>query len=267
VIEIASVAGIATIQDAGRAGHMNQGVPPGGALVPELLASANANARNAADEAAIEVQGALTIVARGPVVLGTDDGDTFAMRDGDRRVIIGQQRLVHYVAVRGGIDLPRVLGGRGTLLVASLGGYEGRPLRRGDLVPVGKAPYRDAPPAERHASVDRYAPVRVVLGPDLDRFDPHAIDVLLTSTFAVDARSDRVGTRLGGPRLACAQDPAALSAPMVRGAIQVPPSGEPIVLGPDHPTIGGYPVIATVVRGHLGSLAGRRIGASVRFVT
>jgi allophanate hydrolase subunit 2 len=119
--------------------------------------------------------------------------------------------------------------------------------------------------------------LRVVLGPDLDVFDRAAVDALMTATFVVDARSDRVGTRLTGPRLDYAADSTAsgaggtpstgISAPMVRGAIQVPPSGEPIVLGPDHPTTGGYPVIATVVRGHLGSLGGRRAGARVQFVT
>jgi allophanate hydrolase subunit 2 len=79
-------------------------------------------------------------------------------------------------------------------------------------------------------------------------------------------RSDRVGIRLEGPGLARVDDDTALSAPMMRGAIQVPASGEPIVLGPDHPTTGGYPVIATVVRADLGALSARQVGALVRFV-
>jgi allophanate hydrolase subunit 2 len=89
--------------------------------------------------------------------------------------------------------------------------------------------------------------------------------VFLASSFTIDARSDRVGTRLAGPRLLSTQDPAAPSAPMVRGAVQTPSSGLPIVLGPDHPTTGGYPVIATVLREDLGSVGARPVGARVRF--
>ena len=107
----------------------------------------------------------------------------------------------------------------------------------------------------------------VVLGPDLDRFAPGAVDRLLAGPFAVDARSDRIGTRLVGPALERLDADDGLSAPMVRGAIQVPASGQPIVLGPDHPTTGGYPVIATVVRGSIGALGARPVGAPVRFVT
>ncbi|HXN34106.1 MAG TPA: hypothetical protein VN894_19710 [Polyangiaceae bacterium] len=264
MIEIVAAAGLATVQDGGRPGHMHEGVPPGGALVPELLARANAAARNAPGEAAIEAFGAITIIARGPILVASDDGDARVLRDGDTVPLAGSRARVRYVAVRGGIDVPRVLGGRGTLLVARLGGHEGRPLRRGDVLRVGAAPPDDRtiPPP-----IDADAPVQVVLGPDLDRFPATTIDAFLASTFTVDARSDRVGARLAGPRLESLADPASPSAPMVRGAIQVPPSGELIVLGPDHPTTGGYAVIATVVRRHLGPLAARPIGAAVRFVT
>lgn len=266
MIEIISVAGLATVQDGGRAGHMHEGVPAGGALVPQMLARANAAARNATDEAAIEVIGAITIVARGaPIIVADDDGDTRALNDGETCAIAsGPKTRVRYVAVRGGIDVPRVLGGRGTLVVACLGGHEGRPLRRGDALGVRGAPPHDAPVPP---ALDNDAPVRVVLGPDLDRFDGRTVEAFLASAFAVDARSDRVGIRLVGPRLVCEQERGAVSAPMVRGAIQVPPSGELIVLGPDHPTTGGYPVIATVTLDHQGTLAARPIGAPVRFAS
>jgi biotin-dependent carboxylase-like uncharacterized protein len=262
MLEILSVTGLATVQDGGRAGRMHEGVPPGGPLVPEMLARANAAASNAPDEASIESFGPIKLAARGTIVVGTDEGEARALRDGEEYMLATGSARVRYLAVRGGIDVPRVLGGRGTLLVASLGGHEGRPLRRGDLLRVGTAASRESPivPA---VSLD--SRVRVVLGPDLDRFDARSVEAFLSSSFTVDARSDRVGIRLSGPRLLCPDDPMALSAPMVRGAIQVPPSGEPIVLGPDHPTTGGYPVIATVIRGHLGSLSARRIGARVEF--
>jgi KipI family sensor histidine kinase inhibitor len=263
VIEIATATGLATIQDGGRPGYMHQGVPPGGPLVPELLSRANAAVSDAPGEAAIEALGAITIVARGAILVASDDGHTLALQSGETFSLAGGPSAVRYLAVRGGIDVPLVLGGRGTLVVARLGGHEGRPLRRGDLLRVAAAPLdvRAIP-----SPIDASAPVQVVLGPDLDRFSEHAIEHLFGSTFTIDARSDRVGARLKGPPLTSATDPASPSAPMVRGAIQVPPSGEPIVLGPDHPTTGGYPVIATVVRRCLGSVAARHTGAPIRFV-
>jgi biotin-dependent carboxylase-like uncharacterized protein len=265
MIEVVATAGLATVQDGGRPGHMHEGVPPGGALVPELLARANAAARNAHGEAAIEVFGALTLATRAPLLLATDDGVVRTLGDGETWTIACSRARVRYVAVRGGIDVPRVLDGRGTLLVARLGGHEGRPLRKGDALRVGDAPVRHdaAPPAP-----DLLTPICVVPGPDLDRFPTSTLEALLGSPFEVSARSDRVGVRLVGAMLSRREnDPGDMdvSRPMVRGAIQVPASGEAIVLGPDHPTTGGYPVLATAVRGHVGALMARPVGARVRF--
>jgi allophanate hydrolase subunit 2 len=130
------------------------------------------------------------------------------------------------------------------------------------VLQVGRSsPCEDvAPPAP-----ERGTAIRVVKGPDLHRFDASALDLLLTSEFEVSTRSDRVGTRLVGPPLPRTDDDTGFSAPMVRGAIQVPLSGEAIVLGPDHPTTGGYPVLATVVRADFGALMARRAADRVRF--
>jgi biotin-dependent carboxylase-like uncharacterized protein len=263
VIEVVVATGIVTVQDGGRRGHMHEGVPEGGALVPELLARANAAAGNADLDAALEVQGLLTITVRDAVVVAADDGVPHHLASGDTWTLACGAARVRYASVRGGIDVPIVLGGRGTLLVAGLGGHHGRPLRRGDVLRVGGAAnlHGDLP---RVPALDRA--IRVIPGPDVDRFDSMAMEVLLASDYRVSMRSDRVGIRLEGPRLARIDDDTAVSAPMVRGAIQVPASGEPIVLGPDHPTTGGYPVLATVVRADLGALAARPVRALVRFV-
>jgi biotin-dependent carboxylase-like uncharacterized protein len=263
MIEIVAIAGLATIQDAGRPGRMHEGVPPGGALVPDLLSRANAAARNARGEAAIEVFGGVTLTARDSLLLAADDGVLRCLRAGERWTLGAEGRRVRYVAVRGGIDVPSRLGGRGTLLVAGLGGQEGRALRRGDVLSIGRAVEHDGPLA---GVPDLDAPVRVVPGPDRERFAEHALRTLLASAFVVSSRSDRVGVRLVGPALQRADGDVAVSGPMVRGAIQVPSSGEPIVLGPDHPTTGGYPVLATVVGADAGAVMARPIGASVRFV-
>jgi len=263
VIVLVALAGLATVQDGGRPGHMHEGVPPGGALVPELLARANAAARNGVGEAALELVGSLTIAAEAPVLVATDEGVPHELGPGTSWTASSAGGRVRYVAVRGGFDVPAALGGRGTLLVAGLGGHEGRALRRGDRLPVGTGQPVSAgvPPS----TPDLEGPLPLVLGPDLDRFDAEAVDVLRCSTFRIDPRSDRVGVRLSGPTIRCRDAGVAPSSPMVRGAIQVPPSGAPVVLGPDHPTTGGYPVLATLVRGAFGSLAARPPGAPVRF--
>jgi biotin-dependent carboxylase-like uncharacterized protein len=266
MITVVAMAGLATVQDGGRPGRMHEGVPPGGALVPELLARANAAVGNADDEAAIELFGAMTLEAPCGTWVASDDGTACELggpgESASWRIACAGAR-VRYVAVRGGVDVPRVLGGRGTLLLAGLGGHEGRALRRGDALRVGAAqgrPRRDvAPPA-----LD--GDIRVVVGPDFDRFEAGAVDALLAGTFQVSDRSDRVGIRLSGPALPAGGDAVGASCPMTRGAIQIPPSGLPIVLGPDHPTTGGYPILATVVSASLGALGARRVGAPVRFV-
>jgi biotin-dependent carboxylase-like uncharacterized protein len=271
MIRVLAVTGFATVQDAGRPGRMHEGVPPGGALVAEHLALANAAVGNAAGEAGIEVFGAITLASDEPVLVAEGAGRAPRLLTGEAWSVASSGARVGYVAVRGGIDVSSVLGGRGTLLSGGFGGHEGRPLRRGDALRVGQAPPRGdvaSIEAARLAALrtfDLRAAIRVVPGPDADRFAPGALDVLLGSPFEVAAQSDRVGVRLRGPALPRTDDDAAVSGPMVRGAIQVPSAGEPIVLGPDHPTTGGYPVVATVVRADFGALMARPLGAVVRF--
>jgi allophanate hydrolase subunit 2 len=259
-IEILAVAGLATVQDGGRPGHMHEGVPAGGPMVPELHARANVAARNPAGDAAIELFGVVTLAARGgSLEVAGDDTAVRVLRDGESFTCRGS-----YLAVRGGVAVPRLLGGRGTLLVAGLGGHEGRGLRAGDVLAVGAS---ETVEAAIPSAPDLDGPVRVVLGPDLDRFEAGAVDALLGAVFTITPQRDRVGIRLDGPAIPGRTDDAAPSSPMVRGAIQVPPSGGPIVLGPDHPTTGGYPVLATVASSHFGAFAARRPGSRVRFVT
>jgi allophanate hydrolase subunit 2 len=242
VITVVAVSGLVTVQDGGRPGHMHEGVPPGGPLVPELLARANAAVGNEEHEAGLELFGALTLAGNAGTQVASDDGVPVELGSREAWSVGVAGARVRYVAVRGGIDVARVLGGRGTLLGAGLGGHEGRALRRGDVLPVG----------ERGTARRRPPPA----APELDA----AIE------FRVDPRSDRVGVRLTGPGLRRVGDDLGASSPMLRGAIQVPLSGEPIVLGPDHPTTGGYPVLAVVVVASQGALGARPVGGCVRFV-
>jgi 5-oxoprolinase (ATP-hydrolysing) subunit C len=269
-IEILSVRGLTTVQDAGRPGRMHEGVPPGGSLVPELAARANAAAGNADSAALLEIFGGVAVAPRGgSLVLATEEGLARAFAADEPFDVPPSRTLrARYLAPSGGLVVPEALGARGTLLVARLGGLDGRALRRGDRIPVGTP----APsPASLHetsrawAPLDLSRPVRIVRGPDASDFPPEALDALLGGSFTLLATSDRTGARLAGPVLARTSSDLAPSAPMVRGAIQVPSSGQPIVLGPDHPTTGGYPVLAVVARVDLGRLFARGVGAKVDF--
>src|SRR5688572_13419292 len=262
-LEVLEAGGPVLVQDGGRAGLMHHGVPPGGALVPEWLAAANRSVGNVWSAAALECYGRLELRLHGREAWVSVEGRAFWVRAGEQfSVPAPEVGVVRYAAVEGGLGVPEVLGGRGTLPVARLGGIEGRVLKRGDVLPLGAG---GGPREEPAVELPLEGEVRVVLGPDLGRFGGDAVEVLLESSFTVSPTSDRVGMRLRGPGLPQADEGSGLSGPMVRGALQVPGSGEVIVLGPDHPTTGGYPVLAVVIRADWGCLAARRPGATVRF--
>jgi len=262
-LRIARAAGLSTVQDGGRRGYLRHGIPPGGALVPELLARANAAAHNTPCQAAVETFGSVTVVARGQLQLGSDDGSEVELRDGESWTLTCDGARLRYLAVRGGVDVPVVLGARGTLLVASLGGMDGRALRAGDELRVGTIGPNDGP---LPPALDLTVPIHVIPGPDQDLLPDEALEQLLSGAFGIDPRSDRVGVRLMGPLLPRPGGDTGASRPMVRGAIQVPPDGQPIVLGPDHPVTGGYPVIATVATEDLGRLGALPVGSPLRLV-
>ncbi|MEO7734050.1 MAG: allophanate hydrolase subunit 2 family protein, partial [Kofleriaceae bacterium] len=149
------------------------------------------------------------------------------------------------------------LGGRGALLCAGLGGL----LRSGQQLAADAHPAVAAtpPPVEPPD-----APIRLVAGPDPGQFLPQALAQLLAASYRISPSSNRVGTRLEGPAVPRSAAPE-VSRPMVIGAIEVPGDGAPIVLGPEHPTTGGYPIVAVVARADLGRLFSIRLGGAVRF--
>ncbi len=259
----------ATVQDGGRAGQLARGLPPSGPLDPETFAAANAAVGNTPDAAAIEVPlGALLVRARGDLSISVDGAAPFRLADGESFRMGEETRAVRYLAVRGGVDVPMTLGARATLLVARLGGAGGRALRRRDIVPVGDPEGADTRfiPHSTAISEDEIATIVIDEGPHVDRFPTGALDVLLSSTFVVSRLGDRVGQRLEGAKIPREGPDLALPVPMLRGAMQVTTDGTPIVLGPDHPTTGGYPVLAVVCRSSWGALARRRPGERLRFV-
>ncbi|HEU4533184.1 MAG TPA: hypothetical protein VFS00_03665, partial [Polyangiaceae bacterium] len=191
--------------------------------------------------------------------------------------------------VAGGFDVPLLLGARATLAVARLGGFEGRFVRAGDLLPAGAhepvtasaapqphaARLASAPQAPALASAALEAPpetlpdvatLYVDPGPHLERFPREAWGALLSGAWSLGRLVDRVGARIEGPPLPREGSDLSVPCPMVRGAMQVSREGQPIVLGPDHPTTGGYPVLAVVRRESLARLGRLRPGHPLRFV-
>jgi 5-oxoprolinase (ATP-hydrolysing) subunit C len=250
-----------TVQDRGRVGWMHHALPSGGPLDPSLFGHTHGPLGNRADAAAVEIPWHGAVFRAQGVVMVSVDGALRTLEDGDVLEVPAIDRAVRYVGVKGGVDVPIALGSRGTLAVASLGGLDGRMLRKGDVLPVG-----DAVGASREMSsytVDFDAPIEVIVGPD--DFDAASLAALASGVFTVTPRVDRVGMRLAGEGVTPPGDASGRSSPMVRGAIEVTPDGSLIVLGPDHPVTGGYPVIAVLATSAFGALAQRRPGASVRF--
>jgi antagonist of KipI len=188
-----------------------------------------------------------------------------------------------YLAVGGGFDVPAVLGSRGTDLRARIGGFHGRALVTGDVLPLGgcaeaiergRLLLRSAverPPIAyprwfaAHDPGERPATVRLVRGGQFGWFSAAAQRQLLEEPFQVGPQSDRMGYRLAGPRLELTQPRTMLSEATAAGTVQVPPDGNPIVLMADHPPTGGYPKIAHVITADLGIVAQARPGDTIRF--
>lgn len=280
MIELVRAGGLATVQDLGRPGWAHLGVPPSGAADPQSLQLANRLVGNEHAAAALELTlrgprlrfGAGTVVAlTGAAMPGSFDGARPLPLNSPRYVRAGQTLELgtasggvrSYLAVRGGIDVPAVLGSRATDLLTGLGPA---PLRVGDAVAIGSAagpmPGVDLAPVAPRPS----EPVLgVVLGPRADWFAASALERLASESFAVGSRSDRIGVRLEGVALEPDHGEQLASEGVVTGAIQVPPSGDPILLLTDHPTTGGYPVIAVVAEADLAAAGQLRPGQRVRF--
>lgn len=261
-IAVGRVTGLAFVEDGGRVGRLAEAIPRGGALDLEALATANLAIGNEPGAAAIERYGAVELVARGEVTIADERGRIVLLAAGERTSFPWDgTRRVGYLAIDGGIDVPQFLGGAGTVLALGRGGLEGRLLRVGDVLSLGAPGHRTRFCSAR----DDASPIRVTAGPDLDRLDPRALDALIDATWKLDARSDRTGTRLVGPVLAHREGARAITTPMIEGAIECPPGSPPIVLGPEHPTTGGYPVVAVIARADLSRFHRMRLGSAVRF--
>jgi biotin-dependent carboxylase-like uncharacterized protein len=271
---------LSTLQDSGRWGHLRNGVTPAGAMDMIALAAANLLVGNPPGEAAIEftlvgdtleldAEGARVAIA-GDVALtvagvAASSWRSFALRRGERIQVGALRRGARgYLAVAGGFATPLELGSRSTHVRSGLGGG---PLRAGDRLPIA----RDKAPAGADVAIDPAAlpyldgAIRVVLGPQDDRFTAEGIATFLSGEYALTAEADRMGYRLDGPEIEHRDGFNTISDTILTGSIQVPGTRKPIVLMADRQTTGGYPKIATTATASLPSLAQMKPGDRLRF--
>jgi len=268
-----------TVQDAGRIGYRASGVPRSGAMDGWALATANLAVGNLVDAAALEwavgggslrFEREMMIALAGAEPDATLDGAPAPLNEAIP-VGAGQELTVHrfrarrflYVAIRGGVDCPIVLGSRSTYLPAGLGGIDGRRLMRGDTIPVGNA---SAPGRAGGATPTGRAPdynsevIRVIGGTE-----SRLLESFFAGDYTISLASDRTGYRLEGDAALDSTNTSVTSEPVCAGAIQLPPGGHPIVLMADSPTIGGYRILGTVISSDLPILAQSMPGRRLKF--
>ena len=276
---------LTTVQDLGRWGHQASGVPVAGPMDAYSHRLANRLVFNDDSAATLEV----TLV--GPEIEAAGDvlcaiagaqfevsaggapvppGRAFELKHGSRlrfvRRVAGARA---FLAVRGGFDVPRVLGSRATSLVSRIGPFGGRALAAGDVLPVGAA----SPRADRTAAAlpltlpQGGTRLRAIPGPHDRMFTAEALRRFFSARFTVTTASNRMGYRLDGPDVMHAGSADILSDATPIGSVQVPRSGQPILLMADRQTTGGYPKIATVITADLPMAGQLAPGDWVRFAS
>jgi biotin-dependent carboxylase-like uncharacterized protein len=256
-----------SVQDLGRWGYQRLGVPVSGAMDEYAFAVANLLVGNRLNDASLEI----TLI--GPeletlhkaqiAVAGADfplaiNGNLVSMwqtiniEKGDLITFAGsaQSGCRAYLAVKGGIDVPLVLGSRSTYARGGFGGNEGRALKTGDLIRVfaseKSVKTKRIVPPELVPCYDKELSVDVVLGPQEDMFTAEGVETFLSSPYTVTPESDRMGYRLTGKPIERKSTAELVTEALVKGSAQVPSNGQPIILMADAQTSGGYPKIATV---------------------
>ena len=278
---------LTTVQDLGRYGYGRLGIPPSGTTDPWSPRVANLLVGNRDEEACLETTlTGLRLKALGEVVIAITGGDLFPTLNGEALEMWRTHVLVEgdvvafkkiwtgcraYIAISGGIVVPKLMGSKSTCLSGGFGGREGRGLRRGDVLYTA-----DAPPGldklglrfpkEWIPLLEKESTLNVISGPQDHHFTDSGLDTFWASSYLVTPQSDRIGIRLDGPRIERRPDveESIISEGLLSGAIQVPGDGKPIILLTELVT-GGYAKIATVISTDLPKVAQMKPGDRVRF--
>jgi antagonist of KipI len=279
---------LTTIQDNGRFGYRKEGIIVSGAMDGWALRIGNLLTGNDEKEAGLE------ITQQGPVlffeapqliaITGADLSPTINQQPVPlwRPVFVNKGSVMEfgkphkgcraYVTFAGGLPIPQILGSRSTYLHARIGGWQGRALQQGDIIPFNKEytllplsdmrGHKNAFTATRWTISPDLLPmyekdpvIRMIKGPEYELFTEESKDYLTNSSFQISPQSDRMGYRLKGPALSLKTPGEMLSTAVTFGTIQVPASGSSIILMADHQTTGGYPRIGQVVSADFSRLA------------
>ncbi len=277
---------LSTVQDQGRTGYRAFGMPLSGAMDRYAFAMANILAGNGPDAAVLEMTmlgGSFKFLR--PAVVAVCGANMQGMLNAQKirnwsgfRVAAGDELAFgyavngcrSYLAFHGGIAVPKIMGSRSTCLRAQVGGHQGRALEAGDLLELAQAGALPLQPTELPpVLVPEYSShvrLRVMPGPQDDLFTSEGMRSFLHGEYTVSARNDRMGYRLQGPSIAHSNRADIISDALCPGAVQVPGSGMPMVMGVDCPTTGGYAKIATVISADLSKLAQMKAGDKISFV-
>jgi antagonist of KipI len=272
-----------TVQDLGRTGQMRYGIPPSGPVDRVAFVLANRLVGNPDTAAALEctligprfevtAAGAIAVTgADMPLSVNGHDAPgwaTIAVKPGDT-VKLGPARtgVRSYIGFSGGLDVPLVLGSRSTYLRGRVGGLQGRALKKGDELAIFPSdPVRPRRVSRRAIPDYTGEPtIRAVLGPQDDRFTAEGLRALFGGRYEVLPQSDRMGSRLRGPRIEHARGHDIVSDGIALGSIQVPGDGQPIVLLVDRQSTGGYTKAATICSCDIWRVGQARPGQSLRF--
>ena len=273
-----------TVQDLGRFGYQHMGIPVSGVLDSFACRIANLLVGNSENSAVIEttiVGPQLAILREADIALtGAELNAKLNHKpiENWRRIRVVPGDLLSfdqvtrgcrgYLSVSGGIDVPDVMGSRSTYYGGKIGGFGGRPLKKGDILRRGKGPVTEAPrhlPGKWIPSYPDQITLRAIVGPQDDYFD-EGLKTLFQSEFLVTPKADRMGYRLQGAPIKHREkvSKSIISEPTMPGGIQVPADGQPIILLVEQ-TVGGYTKIATVISTDLSKIAQAVPGDSVKF--
>jgi len=288
VFEVIEPGILTTIQDLGRYGFSQFGVPPSGALDSFSFRAGNLLVGNLEEEACLETAlMGLKLMALKEVVISITGGDLCPTLNGEpltmwRTHLLVEGDVIHfkkvragcraYLAVAGGFVVPRIMGSSSTYLSGRFGGLEGRKLKRGDILysldiscSLNKLGLRF--PIDWVSFPEKKVSLRVISGPQDDHFTEEGFQTFCSSPYHVTPQCDRMGTRLEGPRIERRPDveESIISEGLVAGAIQVPGDGNPIIILTELVT-GGYTKIATIISTDLPRVAQLKPGDQVRFL-
>ncbi len=283
-LEILQPGLLTTVQDRGRYGFQDSGFSVSGCMDAQALSQANILVNNTKEKAVLEMTFmggtflfhghtyfALTGADMNPRLSGKEiqNQKAYEAKEGDILELAGAKTGRYgYLAVAGGILVDPVMGSFSTNLKCKLGGFEGRALKKGDLLPIqGDVKelwnmYLKEMPKKTY---DQEILLRVVLGPQKEYFTEKGLETFQKEAYALSEKSDRMGYRLEGEAIEYKDTVDILSDGIVYGSIQVTPAGQPMVMMADRQTTGGYAKIGTVITPDLHLLAQCMPQAKVRF--